>query len=270
MNTSDDDIWATPSAGQTPRPAPDPHRPAAYPATPPPPHMAPGPYGSPPPQRDWMGIVSLVCGLLGVGLVGIIFGHLALRANARGEANNRGLSLAGTIVSYVTTILGTLAIAGFISFIATNDDFQEGFQEGWESEQAWDNFGVDDANAYVELWVDREPLVGECLHYAESLMDDLRVVDCDSVHVGEVFASAPVSNIAQGEDAYSDGAQNRAMEMCDQEFDPYVGESVWSSDYDWWFFIATEDLTVDRDDPFICVASRNFEPTMDIARSSGR
>lgn len=217
-----------------------------------------------------MGIVSLVCGLIGLGLVGIVFGHLALRANARGLARNRGLSLAGTIVSYATTIIGALVVAGTIAFIATNDEFQEGFQEGWELEQEESGFGVEEADAYLELWVDREPRVGECLHYPTSLLDDLRVVDCDQTHVGEVYAGAPVANVAPREDPYSKAAMDLAVEMCAREFAPYVGEAAWASDYGWWFFIATDDLTVERSDPFICVASQNFEPITGTARDSGR
>ena len=84
----------------------------------------PLPYAGPNPRqaKNWMGIVALVASLstivTGIGCIaGIIFGHLSLNAVKKGEADNRGLGLAGLITGYVFLALGLLAIVAYIIFI---------------------------------------------------------------------------------------------------------------------------------------------------------
>jgi len=52
-------------------------------------------------QNNWYGIVALVAGLIGAGVVAVVFGHLGLRAAHDLRATNRKLSLAGTILGWV-------------------------------------------------------------------------------------------------------------------------------------------------------------------------
>ena len=66
-----------------------------------------------------MNIVSLIASIsspiTGFGaIVGIIFGHLGLGAVKRGEANNRGMGLAGLIIGYILVAIGVL---GFIAYL---------------------------------------------------------------------------------------------------------------------------------------------------------
>ncbi|MCL2802432.1 MAG: DUF4190 domain-containing protein [Micrococcales bacterium] len=84
--------------------------------------MAPGPYFDPyavyrafedARSRNGLGVASLACGVAGffflpvlAALAGVITGHLGLSACRRGRANNRGMALAGTIVSYVSLAFG--------------------------------------------------------------------------------------------------------------------------------------------------------------------
>lgn len=42
--------------------------------------------------------------------------------------------------------------------------------------------------------------------------------------MGEVFATAPVANLAQGDDYASTQAQDRVLDMCMSDFQTYVGE----------------------------------------------
>ncbi|WP_061965401.1 thioredoxin domain-containing protein [Demequina aurantiaca] len=52
-----------------------------------------------------------ICALAGAFFMppaGIVFGHLAMQANAKGEAKNRGVSFAGLLVSYAITVLWIL------------------------------------------------------------------------------------------------------------------------------------------------------------------
>ena len=94
------DPWATPPVGY---------------AQVPPPY-----YGAPvSTQKDWMGITALVLSLASLvtgftWIGGIIFGHLGLAAARRGEASNRGIALAGTIIGWV---FGGLIILGIIAFV---------------------------------------------------------------------------------------------------------------------------------------------------------
>lgn len=79
--------------------------------------QAPGqpyPYGaqpiSPKPPTSTLAIVSLILGII-VAPAGIITGHMALSKIKRTGEGGRGLALAGTIIGYVGTALGLLAIA---------------------------------------------------------------------------------------------------------------------------------------------------------------
>ena len=104
--------------------------PGGRPAPPPPQGFAAPegyyPYGYPPQKKpkSWMNIVSLSA--VGVGFVfplianvaGIVFGHLGVRAAKRGEADYRGVGLAGLIINYIAAILWVLGIIAYIAIVA--------------------------------------------------------------------------------------------------------------------------------------------------------
>ena len=76
-------------------------------------------------QKDWMGVTALVLSLatLLTGFTwigGIIFGHLGLAAAKRGEASNRGMALAGTVIGWVFGGLAILAIVGFVFLVTAS------------------------------------------------------------------------------------------------------------------------------------------------------
>lgn len=112
--TEPTDPFAAPAGGPTPTPPPPPGYGGHTPPT-----LAPAPYAPQyaapsqyPPQpgstsKDWMGIVSLVAAFV-VPVGGIIFGHLAIQANYRREANNRGISFAGLLLSYALAAMWLL------------------------------------------------------------------------------------------------------------------------------------------------------------------
>ena len=116
---------------QQPPPAQYPPPPAvAYPPPPPAgygyaPTHAPSAY-----PKNWMGILSLILSavtpIFGITAIpGVIFGHLGLAAFKRGEANNRGLALAGVIVGWVMIGFGVLFVG--IVAIATIADPNSGY-----------------------------------------------------------------------------------------------------------------------------------------------
>jgi hypothetical protein len=95
---------------------PNPQGQAAYPPPPPPPgyqqpyppnygqqYAPPGAGYAPAGPTSGMAIASLVCSLLGIGIVGVILGHLALNEinKSNGYTQGRGLAIAGLIIGYL-------------------------------------------------------------------------------------------------------------------------------------------------------------------------
>jgi len=134
---TEQDPWATPPSHAANEGAKRPAEPFnaepfnAAPMNPPPPvgyAQVPPPYygAAVSTEKDWMGITALVLSLatLLTGFTwigGIIFGHLGLAAARRGEASNRGMALAGTIIGWVFGGLTILAIVGLVLFVIVAD-----------------------------------------------------------------------------------------------------------------------------------------------------
>src|SRR6188472_3242299 len=92
--------------------------PPAAPAVPPAaPAAAPAAYAPEGPKTNVLGIVSLVTSILGLSIVGVITGHIALsQIKKRGEGGH-GLALAGTIIGWVGCALWILFWAVWIFWI---------------------------------------------------------------------------------------------------------------------------------------------------------
>jgi hypothetical protein len=69
------------------------------------------------PGKNGMGVASLVLSIAGIvilpglfigSVLGVIFGHIGLAAVGRGEANNRGVALAGVIIGYIGLAISIL------------------------------------------------------------------------------------------------------------------------------------------------------------------
>lgn len=83
--------------------------PSLAPNVPPPPYYgAQATYPARRDEKNWLGIVALITSLTGFGLLAIIFGHMGIAASDRGEASNRGMALAGTIIGYVGVLFAVL------------------------------------------------------------------------------------------------------------------------------------------------------------------
>jgi Domain of unknown function (DUF4190) len=59
-------------------------------------------------EKNWMAIVALVCALFVAAPLAILFGHLALNAASRGEAQNEGVALAALVIGYLSLVIGVL------------------------------------------------------------------------------------------------------------------------------------------------------------------
>lgn len=82
------------------------------------------PYYQPPPPWNGFAIASLVLSvaLWGVGsILGVIFGHIALRQITRTGEQGRGLAIAGLVVGYVGLLLAIASILAFVAFFSMAD-----------------------------------------------------------------------------------------------------------------------------------------------------
>lgn len=81
---------------------------------------APSPGYAPVGPTSGMAIASLVCSLLGIGLVGVILGHLALNEinKSNGYTQGRGLAIAGLIIGYLQIAAAVIVILFFIIGVA--------------------------------------------------------------------------------------------------------------------------------------------------------
>ena len=65
-------------------------------------------------DNNWMGVVALATGIIGVSVAAIVFGILGLSAAKKGKATNRGMSIAGIILACVWIVFGIVASVAFI------------------------------------------------------------------------------------------------------------------------------------------------------------
>lgn len=138
-------------------------------------------------KKNWMGIVSLILGVLGGGLLGFIFGLLGLGAVNRGEANNRGVALAGTLLNLLlpVVVVGAAVLAGVVfddgSSSITPDELAKG--------DCIKDVGTEEAN-YV------------------------KVVECEEEHWGQVYHFDFLKGTEYGSSAQIEAG---ADELCAQE-----------------------------------------------------
>lgn len=75
------------------------------------------PYGAaayPAATTNGLAIASFVCSLLGLGLVGVVLGHIALGRIARTGEGGRGLAIAGLVIGYLSIVLAIIAILAVV------------------------------------------------------------------------------------------------------------------------------------------------------------
>ena len=94
---------------------------AGYPPPPPAGYLYATNYSPANTSKNWMGITSLILSaatvIVGITFIpGVILGHMGLAAAKRGEANNKGVALAGALVGWffvgITLVfIGVIAVA---------------------------------------------------------------------------------------------------------------------------------------------------------------
>lgn len=72
-----------------------------------------------PPSTNPWAIASLICSIVGISILGIIFGHIALSEikRANGWYTGRGMALAGLIIGYAGIALTILVFLLFFGLI---------------------------------------------------------------------------------------------------------------------------------------------------------
>ncbi len=178
---SGEPIWtgAQPVAGERGPTPPSAYPPgslpvSAMPAAYPPPHPAAYPPAYPPPlgvirvDRNWMGITSLVLGLMGGGLLGAIFGGLGISAAKVGRATNKTMATWGLVLNISVPVI---LVGGFLSVGLATGGF------------------VDDRVPYTKI------AVGECVQRPPGLSGEGKEtsvryftrVPCDEKHWGQLY-----------------------------------------------------------------------------------
>lgn len=119
-----------------------------------------------PRSENYLGILALVLPFVGLSAVGILLGHRGLAAVRKGAANNRGVALAGTILSWVVTGAGTMLVVAAIAFAIFVDNEAQGREQEAETDlamlhEALDAYRDDHAEAPVLVIVGENYVMGD-------------------------------------------------------------------------------------------------------------
>jgi hypothetical protein len=160
---SGEPIW---TGAQLPASEQDPTPPSAYPPGYPP--TSPPPLGAIRVDRNWMGVTSLVLGLMGGGPLGAIFGGLGISAAKVGRATNKTMATWGLVLNISMPII---LVGGFLEAGLATGGF------------------VDNRVPYTKI------AVGECVQRPAGLNGEgqetsvryFTRVPCDEKHWGQVY-----------------------------------------------------------------------------------
>ncbi len=180
-----------------------------------------------------MGLWAFIASLIGAGVVGIVLGHLGLRAVRRREATNRGLALAGTVVGYASVVIisGGLVAAGVIPGIAALRGSGSSPGVTITPVAASDAYIVDSTLTAADRWFGLA--LGDCVLAFDTTTDPSdptiekpEVVPCTDAHYGEVYAIASIEGDAPPDDATF---RLQSREVCAGPlFSSYVGVSAYA------------------------------------------
>lgn len=180
------------------------------------------------PPFNGFSVASLVTGIVCcLPPLGLVFGLVALAQIKRKGQRGRGMALAGTILSSISTVLAILLLAtGMVS--AAWDGFQEGMDETARSRSTMDL------------------AKGDCLNLpGDGAPDDEKtasvdVVDCASGHEAEISGGFPITGFTTYPGAKPIG--RLAEERCRRVNDAYAMDD-WKIPWDMgvYFYMPTEE-----------------------------
>ena len=191
---------------------------------------ADGPGGT---GKNWMGLAAVIASLVGAGLVGIVLGHLALRAVRVREATNRGLALAGTVLGYASVVAvgGALVATGALAGIPPFGGSGAAPGVTITPATASDAYVVDSTLTTADRWFGLA--LGDCILAfdtgatpGDSTIEKPKVVPCTDEHYGEVYAIASIKGDTPPDDATF---RLQTREVCAGPlFSTYVGVAAYA------------------------------------------
>jgi hypothetical protein len=185
----------------------------------------PYPYPAPPPKTNWWAVVSFVLGLVGVIVLSVICGLVALSQAKRG-AGGRGLAIAGLVLSGLWLLpFGAIIVYGVTKGVTSDSDV------------------VDAA----------EIKVGDCL---ETIPDKdevgiLETIDCQKPHAGEVYAQLPVSG---GDFPGEDAILEKFVSQCKPELGRFSPAAAQDTSISLYYLYPTKETWVRGDRSVHCIA----------------
>jgi len=253
------------------------------------PSPPPGPgvsgFGESSSRRNWLAIVSLITGLTCLGLVGVVLGHLALRAVAGGQANNRGLAIAGLAVSYVNVVVFVV----FVAWSAGLDTGSAGTAKGDSGLQPIDTYVAPStsaspapvANRAVDVDVATSShwfgvSVGDCIADYRgdvtregdiTVFSDLPVVPCDQPHYSEVYVIAEVEGDSPPPDAEAWIYLTGACEGL--PFERYLGLPYEIADIEYVWLYPADSWWEAGNHQFVCMVVGGDGDTVGSVRAQG-
>ena len=141
-------------------------------------------YAPAPNSRNVLGILALIAPFVGLSMVGIVLGHLGLGAVKKGTANNKGIALAGTIVSWVFTALVALGIVASIAIPVFLNQRNAAHEAAVKSDlmtlrMAVETSYVDDLQVPTVAYAGGNYYVGNEVIVADSTVTDARLFSND-------------------------------------------------------------------------------------------
>jgi hypothetical protein len=230
-------VWQPPGSARPDPPPPDPAQPAwgPQPGWGPPPGWGPHPgwgYAPPPPQpatNSWA-VVALVTGILPLIPVALGAGITALVQVRRRDERGKGLAVAGLICAGVWTVLLTAFVVAGLNGA----------------------FGSESLGRVREVG---SPSVGSCLVKPLARGGTWEASECSGRHDAEVYLARSFPWTPGTTWPGSDYLTRTADGLCLDNYAAYTGESYYTSDHDYGFFVPDEEEWVDGERRVVCAVT---------------
>ncbi len=180
-------------------------------------------------ERNWMGIASIILGLLGGGVIGVVLGWLGVVAAREGRATNGRTARAGVILNIVAMVV----LVG-VAIVAMDMASSRG-----SSQNAWSSLAV-----------------GNCVNQSPGAKNNSQVtmpkrVSCQDAHWGQVYFKATATGDAYpGGSALTKQANVCVSKMAIANVDPVHFADVYPT-----IIVPTEESWAARDRTIVCVLS---------------
>lgn len=169
------------------------------------------PQPNPSEQTNTLAIIALISSFF-ISVLGIVLGHIALSQIKKTGEQGRGLALAGTIIGYVITAFGAIALVftllssllffGLMSALISDttqplegvEEFDDSFADNLFSDDEYDDYAYDEPwvgtehEEYCDMFMNIELRVDDPVHHAEKLGE--LTLDPESAKVWKKYAES--------------------------------------------------------------------------------